>query len=88
MTTHDATETAYKNGYEAGKRDAMKWIPVTERLPGHGSRVLCITQYRFKYEVMQWDGTAESWYAKDGRRGRRYATHWMPLPLPPKEVEG
>ena len=30
MNLHDATELAYKNGYEAGK---PKWIPVTERLP-------------------------------------------------------
>ena len=27
MTIHDATEQAYKNGYEQGKRDAMKDIP-------------------------------------------------------------
>lgn len=39
MNIHDATEEAYKRGYEAGKRDATdnnvgdKWIPVTERLP-------------------------------------------------------
>ena len=33
MNTYQATEIAYKNGYEAGKRDALKWIPVTERLP-------------------------------------------------------
>ena len=29
MNEHDMTETAYKNGYEAGKRDAVKhgrWI--------------------------------------------------------------
>lgn len=42
---HWATEQAYKNGYEAGKRDALngvgisnletatQWIPVSERLP-------------------------------------------------------
>lgn len=30
MKTYEATEQAYKNGYEAGK---PKWIPVTERLP-------------------------------------------------------
>ena len=30
MTTHEATEQAYKKGYEDGK---PKWIPVTERLP-------------------------------------------------------
>ena len=28
-----ATEQAYKNGYEQGKKDAVKWIPVAERLP-------------------------------------------------------
>ena len=30
MNNHEATEIAYKNGYEAGK---PKWISVTERLP-------------------------------------------------------
>lgn len=34
MDIHTATEQAYRNGYEAGKRDAeAKWIPVTERFP-------------------------------------------------------
>lgn len=32
MKIHEATEQAYKNGYEKGKADALKWIPVTERL--------------------------------------------------------
>ena len=30
MNNYEATEIAYKNGYEAGK---PKWIPVSERLP-------------------------------------------------------
>lgn len=30
MNLHDATELAYKNGYEAGK---PKWIPVSKELP-------------------------------------------------------
>ena len=33
MDEHTSHEQAYKNGYEKGKQDAMKWIPVTERLP-------------------------------------------------------
>ena len=33
MDKHTATEQAYKRGYEDGKQDALKWIPVTERLP-------------------------------------------------------
>ena len=35
MKIHEATETAYKNGYEDGKRDAVKhgrWLP--QRLLG------------------------------------------------------
>ena len=31
MNIYDATEQAYKNGYEAGKKD--KWISVKDRLP-------------------------------------------------------
>jgi hypothetical protein len=45
MTIHDATEVAYKNGYAAGKRDALKWIPVTERLPSDGEKVLAFSSY-------------------------------------------
>ena len=40
MNIHEATEQAYKNGYEQGKRDALKWIPVTERMPENGVHVL------------------------------------------------
>ena len=30
MKTYEATETAYKNGYEQGKKDALTKIPVTK----------------------------------------------------------
>ena len=33
MTNHEATEQAYKNGYEKGKADALKWTSVKEGLP-------------------------------------------------------
>lgn len=33
MDEHTVSEQSYKRGYEQGKQDAMKWIPVTERLP-------------------------------------------------------
>lgn len=32
MKNYEATEIAYKNGYEAGKRDLMKRIRVTKRV--------------------------------------------------------
>lgn len=81
MTIHDATEVAYKNGYAAGKRDAMKWIPVTERLPEKNMRVLMCSKQ---------GGIAEGVYAGAWIQYRWDAvgmdvTHWMPLPEPPKE---
>ena len=41
---HWATEQAYKNGYEKGKQDAWKWIPVTERLPKKDGDYLVVKQ--------------------------------------------
>lgn len=86
MTIHDATEVAYKNGYEAGKRDAMKWIPVTKRLPKDDVRVL----------VLHDDGVVRIGVSKLGfpavvgkNNGKPFGitdvTHWMHLPEAPKE---
>ena len=87
MTIHDATEQAYKNGYEQGKKDATKWIPVTERLPEDMDWVLCasidgvVHILRYDYITDDWDvfGRQNTCY----RTG--FVTHWMPLPEPPKE---
>lgn len=44
MNEHDIAEQAYKNGYEKGMRDAVKWIPVTERLPEAETEVLILAR--------------------------------------------
>lgn len=49
MDKHTATEQAYKRGYEDGKQDAMKWIPVTERLPESGVHVLVACEMYGQY---------------------------------------
>ena len=99
MDKHDATETAYKNGYEDGK---PKWIPVSERLPKNNGRYLVLKRF---LGIQRCDVTS---FAIDGRKVCKYdfqrewknvwyeytsecgyitidsVTHWMPLPEPPK----
>lgn len=81
MTIHDATEVAYKNCYAAGKRDAMKWIPVTERLPEDDRSVLVTCGRYYKSFIARYNHTWKKWRVS----GTLHITHWMPLPLPPKE---
>lgn len=82
MNEHDIAEQAYKNGYEKGKQDAVKWISVKERLPKGGAIVLCNTDYFV--EVLQWDERADMWVDQYRSYRKNYVTHWMPLPEPPK----
>lgn len=64
-----------------------RWIPVTERLPEAGKRVLCYCRANI-YEVMKMR-TDGDWVHNDQVYDSTYmgkfVTHWMPLPEPPKE---
>lgn len=60
-----------------------RWIPVTERLPEFGVRVLCKCRANI-YEVLTW--TAQGWeHDPQHIYMSGFATHWIPLPEPPKE---
>ena len=66
--------------------EERRWIPVTERLPDPGDRVLCVVKsFAFPgskyYNILRYDryGFNENGIYTDG------VTHWMPIPEPPKE---
>ena len=69
---------------------ALRWVPVTERLPRPEMEVLCAFDSGEVCSLWQdWAGSGDQdpfLYGEDPdfRRVKR-ATHWMPLPLPPKE---
>ena len=99
MTKHEATELAYKKGYEDGK---PKWIPVTERLPEDRNQLLCfggakgweyarIAGFAICLEnVDQYDFEGQKrsgFYGYDSEYGyyeETDITHWMPMPEPPE----
>jgi hypothetical protein len=88
MTTHEATEQAYKNGYEKGKQDALKWISVKDRLPEINSDgtvdAVLVTDGVLQHMAYFVDG----WIFADSGEMKKpmfyEVTHWMPLPQPPK----
>lgn len=79
MNEHDATETAYRNGYADGK---PKWISVKERLPRINVGVLVYTPrlkniFEAFYKV---DCKWEIFSYRGGDILNDEVTHWMPLP--------
>lgn len=100
MNEHDATETAYRNGYADGK---PKWISVKDRLPEVASRhkryrntytksirVLCVCVQKdgkrmVKEGYFEWfNDYPEAIWKIPGTIDS--VTHWMPLPELPEEV--
>lgn len=83
----------YDKGYADGKRDAQKWIPVTERLPEDEELVLihCKNGAMFVgYCGKQYCDYERRWRIKTALNSTKLlnlgrVTHWMPLPEPPKE---
>lgn len=88
MSEFDATEQAYRNGYEAGKADALKWISIKDRLPKPFVPVLGYMPQRISENIeILYRTRKKLWYSQehgDGFFGT--PSHWMPLPQPP-EVE-
>lgn len=98
MKTFEATEQAYKNGYEQGKKDALakdnnvpsKWIPISEPPKERGCYFISVKHWLDGKPVTReafWNGA--DWLSCYWKKGDRVeltprVTHWMPLPEPPK----
>lgn len=61
-----------------------EWIPVTDRLPEYGSRVIACGEKGGVFMVRS-EGKNTGFGKMDGGSKYRSFTHWMPLPEPPKE---
>lgn len=89
MDIHTATEQAYRNGYEAGKRDAEpKWIPVSEPPKEIGIYQVFLRDKEMgstKVWYGQFTGCNWSVYDIYGDEMRCEVTHWKPIPNPPTE---
>jgi hypothetical protein len=60
-----------------------RWIPVDERLPEDGQRVLAVTRVGGITEVGEFAFNSRGeWFSTD--YGSWNASHWMPLPEPPE----
>lgn len=78
----DIKAKAYKKGYEQGKADAIKWIPVSERLPEMSEDILILLDDYKNMSVGHYDITDGEWYADVPFYD---VVAWMPLPKPYKE---
>lgn len=68
----------------------VRWIPVTERLPGDFQKVLVFWREQSEpmIDTAFWQKDAKQFDGEHWVRMEDKVTHWMPLPEPPKEVPG
>lgn len=84
---HWATEAAYKNGYEQGKKDALKWIPVTERLPKNFVSVLGYMTDAGRFPPVRECFTVGNAFFFPALGDKHPVSHWCEIPTPTKEEE-
>lgn len=69
----------------AGVAPVQGWIPVTERLPEYGERILTYDRYgHIRDRVLRKTGGTDL-FTPDGLVSKKHITHWKPLPEEPKE---
>ena len=66
------------------EEEQPKWTSVEEKLPENDDNYLVFTSDKNEVEIATYYGDGE-WLTHDLTNLTRLVTHWMPLPLPPKE---
>lgn len=67
--------------------DQPRWIPISEKLPKKGSRVLVTVDFdkRFVCEIDYWEDARKAEWDMEQMHFMESITAWMPLPKPYKE---
>ena len=65
----------------------QRWIPVTERLPDSGKRVLAYKNHKDGKIVFWAKHWNNKWFDMEWNCYRYGVTHWMPLPPVPEDVK-
>lgn len=78
--------------YNRGKRDALRWIPVTERLPNpkrenYARDWYIVALLNGVVRELAYEFTEDSVFGYGWRETAYPVTHWMEKPAPPKEGE-
>lgn len=63
-----------------------KWISVADEFPKQHKTVIAWTKFKEMGEA-EYDGERFVWMDDDGCYDTAFATHWIPMPEPPKENE-
>lgn len=89
----DDIHSAYNEGYEHGKRDAVKWYPLGNWMPE--KEVLAFNNNQGSYGYHEYligyireDAESDTGFScENDSEILMNVTHWMPLPEPPKDGE-
>lgn len=88
----DAYERGFNDGYEQGVKDRAEkswcdWIPVKEKLPPDGEKVLVCGKGGGVYTAIHnKSNNLRGWWKLNSKSHYCKPIYWMPLPMLPEEL--